>query len=116
MVYAEKGNKVKRIDESEIKKYAEKGFKIKNESGEVVQETIPTDVSSLRIAYKAHIDEIKALKAEIADLKAQLAKKPAKATGSKLLDEVVAETVSEDATSEEVAEDKPKRSRKAKAD
>ena len=115
MVYAEKGNKVKKIDESEIAKYAEKGFKIKDTQGNVLQETIPTDVASLRIAFKAHIDEIKALKAEIDDLKAQLAKNTAvKATGSKLLDEVEAEKA--DKVKEETIEEKPKRSRKAKVD
>jgi len=115
MVYAERGNKVKKIDESEIQKYAEKGFKIKDAQGKVLQETIPTDVASLRIAFKAHLDEIKALKAEIEDLKAQLAKKStAKASsGSKLLDEVTADKADE--VVEETVEEKPKRSRK-KAD
>ena len=99
-IYAERGNRVKTISESDIQKYVEQGYTITNGQGTVLQETVPTDVPTLRLAYKQHIDEIKRLKDEITELKAQKAVKPAK---------VVVET-------EEVADDqaKPEKSTRGK--
>ena len=101
-IYAERGNRVKLISESEIQKYGEQGYTITNGQGTVLQETVPTDVPTLKLAYKQHIDEIARLKDEIAELKAQKAAKPVKATPT--------------AETEEVADDqaKPEKSTRGK--
>ena len=74
MIYAERGNRVKQISESDIQKYLEQGYKITDERGAVMLESAPTDVQSLRNAYRQHVDEIKALKAQIEYLSSELAK------------------------------------------
>lgn len=73
MIYAEKGNKVCAISESEIQSYLDRGFNIRNtETGET-KDAIPTEVGALRKAYIDHVAEIAALDAEIAALKAEIA-------------------------------------------
>ena len=72
MLYAEKGNKVKEIDESMIESCVQQGYRVVDERGTIIQDTIPTDMASLKLAYKKHVDTIKALKAEVDSLKAEL--------------------------------------------
>lgn len=74
MIYAERGNRVKQISESEIQKYVEQGYKITDAGGNVIEDTVPLDIPTLRSAYKKHVEEIKALKAQIEFLNAELAK------------------------------------------
>ena len=71
MVFAEKGNRVRRIDESEIQRYAEQGYEITDGKGTVLRETVPTDVPNLKLAYIEHTKEIAELKAQIAALTAE---------------------------------------------
>ena len=81
MIYAERGNKVINIKEESIQKYVEQGFKIYDDNGVVLSDTIPTDIPSLKKAYAEHKAEIESLKAENEQLKAQIAElsaKPAK--------------------------------------
>ena len=73
MLYAEKGNKVKEIDESMIQSCVEQGYRVVNEAGVVIQETIPTDMATLKLAYKQHTELIKEQKATILALEAELA-------------------------------------------
>ena len=98
MIYAEKGNRVKQIREDEVDKYANQGYMIKDGTGTVIKETVPTDLNTLRLAYVQHLDEIKSLKAEISNLKEELSKAK-KATPKK-----------------EVSEDAEPKPRKAKAE
>lgn len=64
MLLAEKGNKVKEINESQIESCVQQGYRIVNERGQVIQETVPTDLNSLKLAYKNNTETIKKLKAE----------------------------------------------------
>lgn len=108
MLYAEKGNKVKNIDESQIDACVAQGYTIVDESGRVVKETIPTGLAELRLAYTKNAEEISQLKARIVALEAELASAQA-ALATK------ATKASQSApASEEVTEDtpKPKRTRK----
>ena len=73
MLYAEQGNRVRQIQESEIQRYVEQGYTITDGRGTVIKETVPTDMASLRTAYVEHTDEIKKLKAQIATLETELA-------------------------------------------
>lgn len=73
MLYAVKGNKEKTIDESMIESCVQQGYKIVNECGVVLRETIPTDMASLKLAYKNHEETIKDLKATNSALKTTIA-------------------------------------------
>lgn len=73
MLYAQQGNRVKRIREDDIQYWVEKGFTIITETGQIVQETIPVDVNSLRLGYKQKEEEIEALKAQIDELQLEIA-------------------------------------------
>ena len=72
MVYAEKGNRVKSIEDEHIDYYVEQGYRIVSEAGVVLQEAIPTGAPELRLAYKEHTKTIKALNETIAQLKAKV--------------------------------------------
>ena len=119
-IYAERGNRVKRISESEIQKYVEQGYKITNDYGEIVRESIPTDLATLRADYKKQLDEIKALKAqneflttELANAKAQLALiNSADAVSEATAEDEEPKTKSKKAL---VIEEQPKQSRSKKA-
>lgn len=81
-IFAQKGNKVRQIEESQIAYYVEQGFKIVDEKGAVLKETVPTDINELRLAYREHIQTIELLKNRIALLEKELqqakaAKQPA---------------------------------------
>lgn len=121
-IYAERGNRVKRISESEIQKYVEQGYKITNGYGEVVRESIPMDLATLRADYKKQLDEIKALKAQNEFLTTELANAKAQLAIANKTDEVA-----EDATEAEepkapakskkalVIEEQPKQTKSKKA-
>ena len=79
MLYAERGNRVKQISEQDIQKYVEQGYVITDGRGTVIKETVPTDLSALKLEYNKHIAEIESLKKaieirdeEIAKLQKQL--------------------------------------------
>ena len=112
MLYAEKGNKVKTIDESQIDACVAQGYTIINEHGAVIKETIPTGLAELRLAYTKNTEEIAQLKATINRLEAELAVAQAEATKKS----VKAATPVSDVT-DEVMEDtpKPKRNSNKKA-
>ena len=98
MIYAERGNKVIAIKEESIQKYVDQGFMITDEYGNVIKNTIPVDVPNLKKAYVEHTKEIESLKAENAQLKAQIAElsvKPKKA--AEKVETVEQEEVSETA-------------------
>lgn len=119
-IYAERGNRVKRISEAEVQKYVEQGYKITNDYGEVVRESIPMDLATLRADYKKQLDEIKALKAqnefltaELANVKAQLAiANRADAESEASVEDEEPKTKSKKAL---VIEEQPKQSRSKKA-
>lgn len=80
MIYAEQGNRVKVIQETEIQRYVEKGYTITDGMGTVIRETVPTDMASLRLAYVDHQKEIKELKERIAELESALVEAQSKKT------------------------------------
>ena len=74
MVYAERGNRVKQISEQDIQKYVEQGYIITDGRGTVIKETVPTDLSELKLEYNKHLAEIESLKQAIAVRDAEIAK------------------------------------------
>ena len=101
MLYAEKGNKVKEINESMIESCVQQGYRIVNGAGVVIRETIPTNPAELRLAYTKHEEKIKALNQQIANYEAKIVS----------LEAQLAEATSEISTPVE-KESKPKRTRK----
>lgn len=71
MLFAEKGNRVKEIDESMIESCLQQGYRIVNAYGKVIRDTIPTDAANLKLAYTKHEETIKELKAQIEELTAK---------------------------------------------
>lgn len=69
ILYAEKGNKVKEIDESMIEACVQQGYRVVDAHGRLIQDTIPTDKDTLTLAYKQNAETIKALKVENQSLK-----------------------------------------------
>ena len=87
MIYAEQGNRVTQISENEVAEYVEKGYKIIDSNGFLIQDSIPNDIPNLKLAYTKHVNEIKRLNDEvdklnnvIRDLKNQLSEQSIKKT------------------------------------
>lgn len=68
MLYAEKGNRVTDITESQIDMFVSQGYRIIDDKGKVVKETIPTSISELKLAYVNHTRTIDDLTKQINDL------------------------------------------------
>ena len=71
MIYAEKGNRVHRIEEQDIQKYVSQGYKITDGKCTVLKETVPTDVPTLRLEYTRHKAAIESLTAQVNALTAE---------------------------------------------
>lgn len=104
MIYAEQGNRVKQISEADIQRYVEQGYRIIDEKGTVLQETVPTNSAELRLAYINHKKEIESLKEQIATLTAENSELKSRVSKK-------AEAVSENGD----IESRPKRTRTPKA-
>ena len=72
MIFAERGNRVTQINESDIPHYVEQGYRIVDSMGTVLQDTVPNDLPNLKLAYKQHVEEIDKLKAKIKALESEL--------------------------------------------
>lgn len=64
------GNKYLTIPADEVDRYVAKGYDVVDVSGKVVVKSIPNDMNVLKAEYQKALDEIKALKSELAELKA----------------------------------------------
>jgi len=73
MIFADKGNRIKQISESDIDKYVGQGYKIVDERGRLIQDTIPTDITVLQSAFSENKAKIKKLETENATLKQEIA-------------------------------------------
>lgn len=63
MLYAKKSNRVQPVTESDIQYYINQGFSIIDSKGNVIAESVPEDVMSLKAAFKRHTEEIAKLRA-----------------------------------------------------
>ena len=116
MIFAERGNRVKQISEADIPKYVEQGYKITAANGAVIMDTVPTDITVLRNAYKEHVNEIKALKAQIELLTSELAKAETKKQKAEKTEDVVEpETKDEEPKKALVIEEQPKTTKSKQA-
>lgn len=71
------GNKYLTIPADEVDRYVAKGYDVVDASGNIVVKSIPSDINVLKAEYSKALDEIKALKSELAELKASKAPKAA---------------------------------------
>jgi len=128
MVYATRGNRMIQIEEYNIPRYVEQGYNITGQSGEVLQNAVPTDVQVLKQSFTQHVEEIKGLKAKIAELEAKVAEleaakaKPAPKKAEKPVVEPVEETSKvEEPSAEDIAKaeeslNRPRKSRASKSE
>ena len=71
MIYAQKGNRIHKIEEHQIPSLVEQGYDIVDEKGRVLSESVPTDPVVLRTAFIENKKRIEELENEIKALKAQ---------------------------------------------
>ena len=72
MVKVKRGNVVLRVEEIEVNKYMAKGFSVIDGNGNVVRQSVPTEIGQLQKAYSEHMQLLKEKDTEIANLKAEL--------------------------------------------
>lgn len=72
MLYAQKSNRVHPIQESEVQHYLNQGYNITDVKGNVIIESMPEDVVSLKAAFKRHTEEIAKAKEHIKAYDAQV--------------------------------------------
>ena len=72
MVDVQRANVILTISEEEVDKYMSKGFSVIDANGNVVKQSVPTELSQLQKAYSEHVATIQQLNSEIANLRAQL--------------------------------------------
>ena len=111
MIYAQKGNRVIRIEEHQVKQFVDNGYNIIDQEGRVLRESVPTDPIMLKTAYVEKekriselLDENKSLRETVKSLTEKLnAKKSAPTTKTAKAKEEVKEekAVEEDAVAEE---------------
>lgn len=111
MIYAQKGNRIHRIEEHQIQQHVDNGYDIIDETGRVLRTSVPTDPIMLKTAFvekekqiAALLEENKSLKETVKSLTEKLnAKKSAPTPKAAKKEEV--EAVEEE--SNEDAEKKP---------
>ena len=72
MVYASRGNRVIMVPEYDTDKYLNQGYDITDAAGNILQAAVPTDINALKMSYNQHVQEIKALKAQIGSLNGRI--------------------------------------------
>lgn len=72
MVKVRRGNTTLRVDEVEVVKYMAKGFSVIDANGNIVKQSVPTEIGQLQKAYSEHVEVIKQKDAEIAKLKSEI--------------------------------------------
>jgi len=84
-ITVKRANVILDISESQLDYYMSQGYDVIDETGKVIQASVPTDVGTLQKAYFDHINEIEAMKEEIEALKTEIEslKTPRKKTRTK---------------------------------
>ena len=108
-LYARKANIETVIAEDKVDKYVAEGYTVYDNAGNIVKETAPDNLTTLKQAYTSHVAELSIKDAEIARLKDELARaeqtlKEMEAKAEKAEPKAVAST-------EENSTEKPKRTR-----
>lgn len=109
MLFAQNGNRVRPIQESEAQKYLSLGYNIKDDKGVVLYEAIPQDMTALRTAFTRHTAQISKLSADLATANAE------KCNALAMVESLLAELESVKSKVAELQQEKPKKSRSKKA-
>ena len=122
MAEVQRGNVFLTVSDADVAKYMAKGFSVVYKFGNVIKQSVATELGQLQKAYSEHIELIKKKDTEIASLKAEL--QALKSAGEKKSPAVKPKKVQEEEESadwddwgdaEEVDEEKPvKKSKKSK--
>ena len=71
VVTVKRGGSYLTVPAMAVERYLAKGYDVVDESGKVVESSVPNDINLLKIAFKKHIKKIQELEAEIAQLKSK---------------------------------------------
>ena len=77
-VTVQRANVVLRVPEEWLDRYVDQGYDVIDESGNVIQASIPRDLGTLQKAYIEHTQEIEELKRTIDELKQKKSGRPKK--------------------------------------
>lgn len=84
MATVQRANVILDIANEDVEHYMALGYNVIDARGNIIKETMPSDVVTLQAAYREHLKEIESLKAQVETLTSELtAKKSAKASSSK---------------------------------
>ena len=120
MVDVQRANVFLTIPEDQIDKYMAKGFSVVDANGKVIKQSVPTELGQLQKAYSEHVETIKHLNSEIANLRAKLQAltagetTPAAPRGVKAEEPDTADEAWDEWSDAEEAEEKPKKKRKTR--
>ena len=67
MVTVRRANVILNVSDEQKQEYLNKGYDVISNNGTVLEGTVPTDVNVLKKAYVDHMNEIKELKAKLAE-------------------------------------------------
>ena len=73
MITVKRANVVLDVLDEQKDEYLAKGFNVINDSGEVIESSVPNDVNSLTVAYSQHVEKIESLEKELAKAKSEIA-------------------------------------------
>lgn len=84
MATVQRANVILDIANEDVEHYMALGYNVIDARGNIIKETMPSDVVTLQAAYREHLKEIESLKAQVETLTSELtAKKSTKASSSK---------------------------------
>jgi hypothetical protein len=69
MATMKRANVILNVNEAEVQYYMDLGFNQIDDTGNVIKESIPNDLNTLKMAYTEHVNKIAELEQEITDLK-----------------------------------------------
>ena len=83
MARVERGNVVLQVKDYEVQHYLNLGYNLTDEAGNILKQSIPTNIGELQTAYLEHTKKIAELEDTIAKLTAQLSAKKTTAKKTK---------------------------------
>lgn len=70
MAFIQRANVILEVKDDQVERFLDQGYDVVDETGNVIQKSVPQDLGTLRKAYLDNMAEIDALKVEIKKLKA----------------------------------------------
>ena len=112
-VEVRRGNEYLTVPEDAVDRYIAKGYDVLDNKGNVVVESIPYDVATLRGAFVTHKAKIAELEAEVANLKEKLAASSKPQATPVIIDEPKAEIPAEEPVKEAPVKATSRRSKRS---